>query len=455
MTSAPAASAAIRTETLRAAEFAALMQPFEPFEPGPRIAVAVSGGPDSLALAVLLDEWARARDGAVQALTVDHGLRPESGAEAEWVGEVLAAMGIAHAILPWTDAKPDKVRQEHAREERYLRLREHCGEAGILHLAIAHQREDRAETVLLRIAAGSRLDGVAGIAHAREMPELRLIRPLLDVPKARLMATLRARGLSWVEDPSNRNPDFARVRMRRRMPVLAAEGIDVACLNAFAGCIGRARQMLEDAQNRLLAQAVMLHPAGFARIDPAAFAAWPDSVSFGALSRVILAVGGLVYPPRTARLDRLHAALHEGLARPRTLGGCRIVPRDGAWLIVREPGRTPCMPVEPGQSLVYDGRFEVAVRPDAPAGLEIAPLGQAGWAALTAATPALRGTPIPAPARPALAAVWDAVGVREVPALDWLRRRVTSVLQAWAFAPRRALTGAGFTVAPRQRHIIS
>ncbi|RDD60162.1 tRNA lysidine(34) synthetase TilS [Ferruginivarius sediminum] len=452
---APAVAPEAAAEPIDARAFAAMMRAFEPFEPAPRIAVAVSGGPDSLALTLLLDEWVRPRGGSVLALTVDHGLRPEAAAEAAWTGEVLAARGIEHAILRWQGPKPGNVRQQHAREERYLRLRERCAEDGILHLAIAHHREDRAETVLLRIGAGSQLDGVAGIAHEREMPELRLIRPLLDEPKARLLATLRARGLSWVDDPSNLNPDYARVRIRRALPLLSRQGLDVESINEFAGGIGRARQIIEAAQDALLARAVWLHPAGFATLDPVAFAGSPEPVSFGALSRVLLAVGGLVYPPRTARLERLHAALSEGLERGRTLGGCRIVPRKARWLVVHEAERVLSETLEPGANLVHDGRFELTLHVDAPRGLSLGSLGRDGWAELTASAPALKACPIPPPARPALAAIRDDDGVREVPSLGWMRPGVASAVASWTFAPRRALTGAGFTVALRQRHIIS
>ncbi len=423
------------------------MRPFEPFEPAPRIAVAVSGGPDSLALAILLDTWARARGGSVLGLSVDHGLRTESADEARWVGEVLRARGIDHAVLRWQGPKPEKVRQQQAREERYARLREHCAATGLLHLAIAHQRQDRAETALLRLRGGSGLDGLAGIAHQREMPELRLIRPLLNTPRARLKATLRANGLSWVSDPTNRNPDHLRVRLRRLRPVLDEAGLTVANVNAFAGLIGRARQRLEAAQNALLAGAVTLHPAGFARLDPAAFAAAPSVVARGALTRVLLAVGGLVYPPRSERLDRLQACLRDGLGRGRTLGGCRLVPRGGGWLVVREAGRAPRFAVRAGERLVYDGRFELALAADAPDELAIGTLGEAGWAGVTAAAPRLRAHPLPPPARKALVGLFDGAGVREVPDLGWRRAGARAALSAWQFAPRRALTGGGFTVA--------
>jgi tRNA(Ile)-lysidine synthase len=356
------------------------------------------------------------------------------------------------------------VRQEHAREERYDRLRDVCADAGILHLALGHQMEDRAETVLLRLKGQSRLDGLAGMAHQREMPELRLIRPLLDLPKARLMATLRARGLGWVEDPTNRNPDHLRVRLRGVMPQLAADGLTPARINAFAGALGAARRTIEAAQDALLARAVMLHPAGFARLDAGAFAHARPEVGDGALARVLLAVGGAIYPPRGGRLERLAEELRAGLAATRTLGGCQVIPRaSGRLLVVREWERVPPLTLHPGESAVVDGRFEVRLAERAPAPAVLRPLGREGWAALGRAHRSLKDHAPPGPARPALMAAFDSrgddgagsSGLVAVPGMPHLPTQAGAWLADWRYAPRRALTGGGFTVAQDAAHTIS
>ena len=239
------------------------------------------------------------------------------------------------------------MRQEHARAERYDRLRELCAEAGILHLALGHHREDRAETVLLRLKGQSRLDGLAGMAQQREMPELRLIRPLLDLPKERLRATLAARGVGWVEDPTNRNRNHLRVQLRDVMPQLAEDGVTVARINALAGALGTARRRVEAAQDALLARAVALHPAGFATLDPEAFRLARPEVAEGALARVLLAVGGAIYPPRGGRLERLAERLRGGLPATRTLGGCQLIPRKSKILVVREWERVAPVTLQP------------------------------------------------------------------------------------------------------------
>jgi tRNA(Ile)-lysidine synthase len=167
------------------------------FEPSPFIAVAVSGGPDSLALTILADRWARRHGGCAWALTVDHRLRPESAAEARQLGTWLAARGIPHAILAWQDAKPFSGVQEAARAARYRLLGEWCVARGCLHLLTAHHREDQAETYLIRRRAGSGPDGLAAMAAVRELPGLRLVRPLLGVARARLAVLLDNEGQSY------------------------------------------------------------------------------------------------------------------------------------------------------------------------------------------------------------------------------------------------------------------
>ena len=435
------------TGPLTADAFARQMAALGPFEPQPHVAVAVSGGADSLALTFLLQDWAAARGGRLTAFTVDHGLRPESAAEAAWVAELLAGEGIAHRVLRWHDPKPSSApvkkpgasRQAAARAGRYGLLLAACEAAGIFHLALAHHLEDQAETFLLRLGRGSGLDGLAAMAPVSETSGLRLLRPLLTLPKARLAATLAARHLAWVEDPSNDDGAYARVRLRRLLPELAGEGMTPARLGHASQHLGRARAALEGDAAAVLARAVRPDPAGFLDLDPALLAAASDEVSRRALARCLMAVGGCGYTPRLERLERLHACLRDGLAKGVTLGGCRVLPAKAAsgesrWLIVREAGRTQPAALPAGGRLLWDGRFEVELTGATPEnGLEadgemtVGPLGSAGWRALAAA---LRGTGggdraarSPVAARGALPALWDAAGLAAVPPVGYFRDR--------------------------------
>jgi tRNA(Ile)-lysidine synthase len=434
-------AAADATRPLDAAEFAALMARFAPFEPAPHLAVAVSGGADSLALALLAQRWAAAAAGRVTVLTVDHRLRAAAAGEAAQTGDWLAARGIAHVILR-RDALPDCGGvQAAARAARYRLLEGWCAASGVLHLLVAHNLEDQAETLLLRLARGSGLDGLAGMATCVEHRQCRLLRPLLAIPRARLEATLRAMGQPWIDDPSNRDPAYARVRLRQAQSVLAASGLGAERLAETAARLGRARRALEGAVAALLAAAVVIHPAGFARVDAAALAAAPDEVALRALAAVLATVSGAAYPPRLERLERLYQAWREGLGRGRTLGGCRVLPRQGGVLVCREAAAVaPPVAAPPGEAVDWDGRFSLHLPPTAPRGLRLGALGAAPLAAAAA---------FPAVVRAGLPALSDAAAIIAVPAVDYIRDGFDgSPLSPYRliFHPTRPLTGAGFTV---------
>lgn len=319
------------------------------FEPAPFLAVAVSGGADSLALMLLADGWARLRGGVAIGLTVDHGLRPESATEARQVGDWLAARGIPHHILAWQGEKPRTGLQAAARQARYRLLEEFCAGAGILHLLLAHHAGDQAETLALRLAAGSGPTGLAGMASIVERPFCRLLRPLLTVSGGALRDHLREAGQAWIEDPSNRDSRFARVRVRQ---VLMAEPARQAALLADAGRHGLARRAQDRAVAGLLARAVLDFPADREMLlDRACLRLAEPALGRQALVHCLMHVGGQPYSPRQERLDRLWHKLRAGpLDRPATLGGCLLRParrggQDGIRLM-RETARPRVEPLE-------------------------------------------------------------------------------------------------------------
>jgi tRNA(Ile)-lysidine synthase len=431
-------------EPVTAAEFAKSMDAFAPFEPAPRLAVAVSGGSDSMALLLLARDWARPRGGGVFALTVDHGLRAESAAEARQVAARCAALGIDHAILLWEGPRPSSGIEAAAREARYRLLEAWCSEHGVLHLLLAHQREDQAETVLMRLRRGSGADGLAAMSSIAERRDVRLLRPLLAVPRRRLRALLAGAGEAWIDDPSNRNPAFLRARLRSEMEGLAAKGLGPGRLSALARRFGAARALAERDMAALLAHAVELDPAGFAWLDPGLIAAAPHAIAMKALAAVIATVAGAYYPPRTERLERLLAALRQGLASGRSLGGCLILPRRGRVLVCREPAAMAApVALLPGVEAVWDGRFAVNGKPLLSSGLSLGGLGEAALPlALRAALAA-----VPAAVRPGLACLRCTGEIVAVPALGFVAVEWRDLgLPAVIFRPTRPLTGAGFTI---------
>ena len=348
------------------------MAPFAPFEARPILAVAVSGGRDSVALAALAHAWAGERQGRVLALVVDHGLRSEAAAEARSTCERLAALGIEAETLVWRGAKPVTRLQQAAREARYRLLFEACRRHGILHLLTAHHANDQAETVTMRAARDSGPDGLAGMAALVEHRDARLLRPLLAVPRARLTATLQARGIGWIDDPSNEDRRFERVRVRQDGGT-APEPID-----------GRAARDREVAQAAL--RTLEVAPEGVA-LDQLVVSDLSKEITGRLLGRVVQAVAGGAYPPRRERLERAAERLSQALghgqdrgqdggpdrgrgrgpdrgpdrgksgkSRDFTLSGCQLMLRRDPdtrrlrWIVRPESGRTNNK--TPGQPLV-------------------------------------------------------------------------------------------------------
>lgn len=354
-----------QTTALADTEFAELLALLGPFERSPRLAVGVSGGADSTALAVLAHSWAKARGGCIAALVVDHGLRPGSASEAANVAAALARRGIRSRVLPWLGPKPAGGLQAAARTARRRLLETACREMGILHLLLAHHAQDQAETVAMRAARGSGPAGRAGMPAVSELAGLRLLRPLLSVPPARLRATLVACGEGWIEDPSNLDPRFARARFRQDPQFGAGRWIEEGRTEA------RARAAHDVDLATQLARSVRPHRLGFVRLP--AMAAGPAM-----LARLLVTVGGQVYPPPAALLCRIVAQLQSGRDWRASAGGCLLNVHDGVLLIAREPGRVRDRArLNPGGRALWDGRFEVRYE-DGMGPLELARLGESG-----------------------------------------------------------------------------
>lgn len=381
------------------------------------VALAVSGGADSLSL---LHLWADARAleprlPRARVFTVDHGLRPRAAAEARFVGEVAAARGLGHRTLVWDGPKPAGNLQAEARAARRRLLFAAMRTEGLDTLLLAHHADDQAETFLLRLARGSGVVGLAAMAARRDEDGLVVLRPFLDLPKARLVATLTARGQIWIEDPSNGDARFDRAKMRRAMPMLAELGLDRDRLVATAAAMARAAAALDRDLDDLIGRAVAIHPAGFLRIEAATLAGAAEEIRLRFLARAIEVLGGGAHGPRLAALAALDRDLCEPSTLPlvRTLGGVRIERRRGRLWMAPEAGRGGRALLRPGGRVRLGGRvFRLAST--APAALWIAPLGAAGRQALTARgglSRARLGSPAPSAALlEGLAAVFSVGG---------------------------------------------
>lgn len=397
MAAADGASQAGGGATIGAAEFAALMAPLGPFGPAPRLAAGVSGGPHSLALALLADAWARAQGGRLLALIADHGLRPDSATEADRVAARLRARGIEARILR-LGLSPGSALHDRARAARLTALLAACGEAGTPWLLLGHHRDDQAETLLVRALAGSGPDGLAAMPVLRAAPEALILRPLLGLPPARLEAVVAAAGLAPERDASNADPRFLRARLRA---ALGADPAGHAALAEAAAAFGRRRAMRESAIARRLATGAALLPLGHARIDPARLRT--DAVGLAGFALLLRLIGGGAYPPEPAAAAAL-------LARGRgTLAGCWLRPGGrGTLLLLREPGAVAA-PLAAVRGAHWDGRFRLTGP------------GAAGYMLGALGTAALPGGPrLPEALRRGLPAVRDAEGaLAVVPGLDY------------------------------------
>jgi tRNA(Ile)-lysidine synthase len=320
---------------------------FEDLAGEARLLVAVSGGPDSVALLALLADWSREPGRpCLLAATVDHGLRPSSADEAQGVAALCARLGVVHRILHWEGDKPRSRLQERARAARYALLAAEAENAGGAALVTAHTLDDQAETLLMRMARGSGPSGLAGMRGRVRRGGAVLVRPLLSVPKARLIATAQARGLPFVEDPSNGDPRFARARWRTVMPLLAAEGLDAERLSLLAGRLARLDEAAA-ARARAVLGAVLLPTteAPLVRLNFAALRQEPDEIVLRVVAASLERLGAAAeVPVRLERLETCVAALCEAAraSRPvtRTLAGAMLVlTRDGTLALRRERPR--------------------------------------------------------------------------------------------------------------------
>jgi tRNA(Ile)-lysidine synthase len=430
-------------EPLTLAEFAASLDSLARFEIQPFLAVAVSGGPDSLSLAILADRWARERQGEICAVTVDHRLRPESSTETRLLHRWLSTRAIRHEILAWSADKPASGIQEAARGARYTLLAEWCREHGCLHLLTGHHREDQAETHLIRCRATSGADGLAGMSAIRELANCRILRPLLGVAKARLLALLDAERQPFITDPSNCDPTFERSRLRTTGAVPVGAGF-VALLNGVRK-LGYERAAHERKCDRLLAQTAVLHPAGFGVLDPR-LALAPSDIAERALQAIVAAIGGRLYPARRQRIARLRGMLAAADRPGHTLGGCHFVRRRNHILVLRElAGAAGAVRLLPGTSLLWDHRFSIALPATAKGAVTIGYLGRSGVVELNRLQPNRRHCSLPRFVYPILPAVWDEKGIAAVPHLGY-RREGGAILPEFSFRPFNPLTRAGFTV---------
>jgi tRNA(Ile)-lysidine synthase len=423
-------------EPVSSEEFDHALRAFAPFEQAPHLAVAVSGGADSMALAMLSHHWVQQKNGRISALVVDHGLRRESADEAGATVERLRALGIDAQVLVWTGDKPAAGIQAAARRARYELLDAWCRKNGVLHLLVAHHADDQAETFMMRVRRGSGPDGLAAMSPVRELSACRLLRPLLAIPKSRLVATLQAEHVGWIEDPSNTDSKYARTGIRSelaRMP--HATGEFVIATQRFA----RARQALETETARWLAHHAALDPAGFLQCDHVALMDANAEIRLRVLSRAARCIGGKSYAPEITAVERLAGNIASGQGA--TLGGARFDLVGDVLDISREARNLPQTQALAAGVTHWDRRFAIFM-PDGIDSASVQPWSAAIGEEWPKTVRPAWFRALPAKVRAGLPIVHIADRY-EAPRPGGAENHGISV----RFAPTMPLSGSGFTVA--------
>ncbi len=406
-------------------EFGKIFSNFGPFESRPEIAVGVSGGADSLLLTLLLREWVLKKNGKLTALIVNHNLRSGSVAEIQRLKSWLNKYKINYKVFNWLGKKPKTGIQEIARSVRLRMLTEWCLKKGVLHLCLAHNLNDQAETFLIRLSRGSAVYGLSAMAPISVYKHVRFLRPFLFIEKERIIFTLRQMQQDWIEDPSNVNTTFQRVRMRNISSILDKEGIGNNRLSETSKNLGRAKAAILDNVSGLAAESVSIYPEGYVTLDREKFLQAPEEIRLRLLSHIFMCVSGKEFPPRLKNLERVDKLLH----RPKsiigsTLHGCQI-----------ESLKKPTLNNQVGffreaasvwdkktllnkQAFIWDNRFHVSCDIKS-TGIYCAKLGTAGLQQVSKFIPKKGMETIPQKVKLTLPALWKGRRLMSVPHLNF------------------------------------
>jgi tRNA(Ile)-lysidine synthase len=346
-----------------AAELFQLNDLFSGLAGSTRVAVAVSGGSDSMALLVLAHDWARTSGTQLVALTVDHGLRAASADEALQVAGWCAGLDVEHHVLQWLGTKPESGIQAAARVARYDVMSEWCKAHHCHVLLTAHTLDDQAETLVMRKVRTTTVKSLAGIWKATVWRDVRVLRPLLGLRREALRELLRQRGQKWLDDPSNEDERFERVRVRN-----ALKGVDVVALGLEAHEAQAETARIAAFAAQFFKDAVYVDALGFVTFERKAFAAVPQDVGHEILARAMFVAGAGVRPLRES-VSAVVQWIADGHSGRRTVAGSVISVRVRDILVGREAGRIARNWVPVDGTVLWDGRFEIA----APAGCLVGP----------------------------------------------------------------------------------
>lgn len=296
------------------------------------IAVAVSGGADSLALAIALAQETT-QNHPLTAITVDHGIRPESAQEAQFVHHILQKHQINHIILTNKDVPPQSHIEEWARQIRYNLLCDYCNQNNIPYLFLAHHAIDQAETFFIRLAHASGLEGLCAMRPFSKRGNITLVRPLLNIPKAELVSFLTQKNISWIEDPMNQEVHYERVKWRHFLPQLTQTGLHIHTLTTSVNRLTRANQALEIWTDTAFKSIAFQADEGYIHLKRNAFSELPDEIKIRLLIKALNTINPQAQPVSLSSVENI-LLLKE---RHYTLAGCLIVVHKKGLFITKEP----------------------------------------------------------------------------------------------------------------------
>ena len=307
--------------------------------------IAVSGGPDSMALSILLSRYSKLNSIDLHALIVDHKIRDESSEEAILVSEKLNQLNIQNHILVWHEGikykSLSKSYQNEAREARLMLMSKWCKVNNIENLFMGHHADDQLETFIYRLIRGSGINGLSGISDDTRINNLRIIRPLLGFPKSRLLATCKYYNVSYVDDRSNQNKKFSRVRIRKLLHELEEEGLTKSRIYKTISHMNRAKLAIDNIVSDAINQFLFYNDnKTIAKIALSKFLNYPDEIGIRALSKMLSKISGKSYPPRFINLEKVYLMLkkanisdNDNLWYDRTLHGCKLIVQ-GEYLVI-------------------------------------------------------------------------------------------------------------------------
>lgn len=427
---------------IQQSEFDKWMSVIGYFEPNPTIAVATSGGADSMALLLLAHEWARVKNGKVISLTVNHNLRKEAANEALQVKKWCENHSIEHHILCWqhSSVPPISSIQENARNARYKLMTNWCIDNNILHLLVAHHLDDQAETLFFRLARGSGLMGLACMLPHTKIYGINLLRPLLCTAKTRLIATLKAKNQEWIEDPSNQNSAYTRILIRKQLQ-LVNNDIFAERIANITTKFQKFRGLAENYTKKEIDNWVEVYSHGYAIINE------PRKLSECSFNYLIQILSGNIYPPRSKKLDIfLKTKILTNSCKTSSFGGLLFEPiKHGRVLVYREPRAIsePC-PIRENTPIIWDKRFTITANSN----LTLRHLGSDGLKIVRKTNPELFRNAPPDRVLRTIPSLWLLEELVSVPHIEYMNQnpQFSELKVSIQFLPVILLAGNSFSV---------